>query len=69
MVKDGVISVNDDRKHLENAIMLLKLAVCPECDGSTYEPDYDTPDGNMVFKQCQWCDEVRVIYDYLFPAD
>ena len=66
MVRVGVISVSDDRKHLENALMLLKMAACPECDGSGMMPDYDTPDGETVAKQCQWHDEVQVIYDYLY---
>ncbi len=50
----------DCTKEIERLRGLLKVAKCPNCDGSGGIP-HQVGNGEWEQEQCQWCDEVKAL--------
>ena len=56
-IDEAIVALRTLSDENERMRCLLKVAVCPACDGSGAIPHGPYPDGSWEAEQCQWCDE------------
>ena len=60
--QDGAASLVRSNALLAEAIALLRVADCPNCDGSGGIPR-QVAEEQWELEQCQWCDELHSLLD------